>query len=132
MLTDPIADMLTRIRNANMKFKGFVNVPASRLKAHITDLLQKEGYIRDYKLIQEEDGKRTIRVYLKYSRNRDRVISGLKRISKPGLRIYVGHENLPRVRGGLGTAIISTSQGIMTEKTAGRAGIGGEVLCYIW
>ncbi len=131
MLTDPIADMLTRIRNANMVFKSYVNMPASRMKAHIADLLLKEGYIRDFKLI-DDDGKKILRVYLRYTQSRERVITGLKRISKPGLRNYAGKETLPRVRGGLGTAILSTSRGIITEKTARRLGVGGEVLCYVW
>lgn len=132
MLTDPIADMLTRIRNGNMVFKSYVNMPASRVKAHIADLLLKEGFIRDYKLILDEEGKRVLRVYLKYTPKRERVITGLKRASKPGLRHYVGKDELPRVRGGLGTAILSTSSGIITEKTARRLGVGGEVLCYVW
>lgn len=132
MLTDPIADFLTRIRNANRVYKAYVNIPASRMKVYIADLLQKEGYIRDFKLVQEEDGTRWVRVYLKYTRDRERVISGLKRVSKPGLRVYVGTSNLPRVQGGLGTAILSTSRGVMTEKTARREGVGGEVLCYVW
>ena len=132
MLTDPIADMLTRIRNGNLVFKSFVNMPASRMKAHIADLLLKEGYVRDYKLIQDAKGSRWLRVYLKYTPKRERVITGLKRISKPGLRIYAGAGELPRVRGGLGTAILSTSSGIVTEKTARRLGVGGEVLCHVW
>lgn len=132
MLTDPIADMLTRMRNANHKFKAFVNMPASRMKAHIADLLHKEGYIRDYKLIREASGHGTLRVYLKYTPQRERVITGLKRISKPGLRMYVGKDDIPRVRGGLGTAILTTSRGIITDKTARRDGVGGEVLCYVW
>jgi small subunit ribosomal protein S8 len=132
MLTDPIADMLTRIRNANMVYKSYVNMPASRVKAHIADLLLKEGFIRDYKLILDEEGRRVLRVYLKYTPKRERVIGGLKRASKPGLRHYVGKGELPRVRGGLGTAILSTSSGIITEKTARRLGVGGEVLCFVW
>lgn len=132
MLTDPIADMLTRIRNGNMVFKSFVNMPASRVKAHIADLLLKEGFIRDYKLILDEEGRRILRVYLKYTPKRERVLGGLKRVSKPGLRYYVGKDELPRVRGGMGTAILSTSSGIITEKTAKRLGVGGEVLCYVW
>lgn len=131
MLTDPIADMLTRIRNANLVFKNYVNIPASRLKAHVADLLHKEGYIRDYKLI-DDNGTKVLRVYLKYTPKRERVLQGLKRVSKPGLRVYVGKDELPRVRGGYGTAILSTSSGIITEKTARRLGVGGEVLCYVW
>lgn len=131
MLTDPIADMLTRIRNANLVYKNYVNIPASRLKAHVADLLHKEGYVRDYKLIDDE-GTKLLRVYLKYTPKRERVLQGLKRVSKPGLRIYCGKDELPRVRGGYGTAILSTSSGIITEKTARRLGVGGEVLCYVW
>ena len=99
---------------------------------HIADLLHKEGYIREYKLLQTEDGRRWLRVYLKYTRKRERVITGLERASRPGLRYYVGNDEIPRVRGGMGTAILSTSRGIMTDKTARRSGVGGEVLCYIW
>ncbi len=132
MLTDTIADMLTRIRNANRVYKSFVNIPASKEKAHIADLLHKEGFIRDYKLIREPTGHGTLRVYLKYSQDRQRVINGLRRISRPGLRVYVGRDNLPTVRGGMGLAILSTSRGVVTDKTAKRLGVGGEVVCYVW
>lgn len=131
MHTDPIADMLTRIRNANLVFKSYVDIPASRVKAHIADLLVKEGYFRDMKLFEDES-RRYIRVYLKYTKDRERVVSGLKRVSKPGLRSYAGKGEIPRVRGGLGTAILSTSNGIITDKTARRLGVGGEILCHVW
>ncbi|MCY0900017.1 MAG: 30S ribosomal protein S8 [Firmicutes bacterium] len=131
VVTDPIADMLTRIRNANIVYREVVDVPASRMKRALADILKQEGYIRDYELI--EDGKQGIlRIHLKYGANRERVISGLKRISRPGLRVYAGYDELPRVLGGLGIAIISTSRGVMTEKQAREQRIGGEVLCYVW
>ncbi len=130
-MTDPIADMLTRIRNANIVYREVVDVPASRMKRALADILKQEGYIRDYELI--EDGKQgVLRIHLKYGANRERVISGLKRISRPGLRVYAGYDELPRVLGGLGIAIISTSRGVMTEKQAREQRIGGEVLCYVW
>jgi small subunit ribosomal protein S8 len=130
-VTDPIADMLTRIRNANIVYREVVDVPASRMKRALADILKQEGYIRDYELI--EDGKQgVLRIHLKYGANRERVISGLKRISRPGLRVYAGYDELPRVLGGLGIAIISTSRGVMTEKQAREQRIGGEVLCYVW
>jgi len=130
-MTDPIADFLTRIRNANMVYHDKVEAPASKMKKAIAGILRDEGYIRDYELL--EDGRQGIvRVYMKYGNNKQRVISGLKRISKPGLRVYAGKDQLPRVLGGLGVAIISTSHGIMTDKEARKEGLGGEVLCYIW
>ncbi|AEJ38539.1 30S ribosomal protein S8 [Sulfobacillus acidophilus TPY] len=130
-MTDPIADMLTRIRNANVVYRETVDVPASRMKRAIAQILKEEGFIRDYELV--EDGKQgIIRLHLKYGPNRERVISGLKRISRPGLRVYAGYEELPRVLGGLGIAVLSTSKGIMTEKRARQEHIGGEVLCYVW
>lgn len=130
-MTDPIADFLTRIRNANMVYHDKVEVPASRMKKAIAEILREEGYIRDYELL--DDGKQgVVRIYMKYGDNKQRVISGLKRISKPGLRVYAGKDQLPRVLGGLGIAIVSTSRGIMTDKKARKEGLGGEVLCYIW
>ncbi|PSR32141.1 MAG: 30S ribosomal protein S8 [Sulfobacillus benefaciens] len=130
-MTDPIADMLTRIRNANTVYREFVDVPVSRMKRALAAILKQEGFIRDYELV--EDGKHgMLRLYLKYGPNRERVISGLKRISRPGLRVYAGHEELPRVLGGLGIAVLSTSKGIMTEKQARETRVGGEVLCYVW
>ncbi|MGB9661586.1 MAG: 30S ribosomal protein S8 [Moorellaceae bacterium] len=130
-MTDPIADFLTRIRNANMAYHEKVEVPASRMKRAMAEILKNEGYIKDYEYI--EDGKQGIlRIYLKYGPNKERVITGLKRISRPGLRIYAKKDQLPRVLGGLGIAVISTSKGIMTDKQARREGLGGEVICYIW
>ncbi len=129
--TDPIADMLTRIRNANSsKFKT-VDIPASNMKRSIADILYKEGYIKSFEEIQDNT-QGIIRISLKYDEKGARVISGLKRISKPGLRIYASKEELPRVLNGLGIAIISTSKGIMTDREARKEGIGGEVLAYVW
>ena len=130
-MTDPIADMLTRIRNANTVYREFVDVPVSRMKRALAAILKQEGFIRDYELV--EDAKHgMLRLYLKYGPNRERVISGLKRISRPGLRVYARHEELPRVLGGLGIAVLSTSKGVMTEKQARETRVGGEVLCYVW
>ena len=130
-ITDPIADMLTRIRNANTAKHETVDVPASSMKKAIAEILNDEGYIKGYQLI--EDGKQgVIRITLKYGQNKEKVISGLKRVSKPGLRIYAGADELPRVLKGLGIAIISTSKGIMTDKEARANHIGGEVLAFIW
>ena len=130
-MTDPIADMLTRIRNANTVSHERVELPASRVKAEIARILTEEGYIRNYRLIN--DGKQGIlRIYLKYGDNQEKVISGLKRISKPGRRVYVGVADLPRVHGDLGIAILSTSQGVQTASHCQAAKIGGEVLCHIW
>lgn len=130
-MTDPIADMITRIRNANNTNKELVNIPASNTKINIADLLKEEGFINDYRVL-ETYPQSTLRVYLKYGDNGEKVISGLKRISKPGLRVYVKRDEVPRVLGGLGIAVISTSQGIMSDKQARKDGIGGEVLCYVW
>ncbi len=130
-ITDPIADMLTRIRNANSAKHETVDVPASNMKKAIAEILNEEGYIKSYQII--EDGKQgVIRIALKYGPNKEKVISGLKRVSKPGLRIYAGAEELPRVLKGLGIAVISTSKGIMTDKKARSQNIGGEVLAFIW
>ena len=130
-ITDPIADMLTRIRNANSAKHLSVDIPASNLKKSIAEILLEEGYIKNYQII--DDGKQgIIRVSLKYAENKQRVISGIKRISKPGLRIYANKEELPRVLKGLGIAIISTSKGVMTDKKARKENVGGEVLAYIW
>ncbi len=131
MLTDPVADMLTRIRNANQALQDTVEMPTSRLKADIARLLKEEGYIDDYRV----DGGSSydmLVVVLRFGENRERVISGLKRVSKPGRRIYARKERLPRVLGGMGTSIISTSTGIMTGRRAEELGIGGEVLCFVW
>ncbi|MBZ4645219.1 MAG: small subunit ribosomal protein [Petroclostridium sp.] len=130
-ITDPIADMLTRIRNANSAKHESVDVPASNLKKAVADILLEEGYIKNYELI--EDGKQGIlRINLKYGANKEKVITGLRRISKPGLRVYAGKDELPKVLGGLGIAIISTSKGVMTDKKARKEGVGGEVLAFIW
>ena len=130
-ISDVIADMLTRIRNANSAKHESVDVPASNMKKAIADILKEEGYIAGYQIV--EDGKQgIIRITLKYGRGKQRVIQGLRRISKPGLRIYAAADELPKVLGGLGIAIISTSQGIMTDKKARKLGIGGEVMAYVW
>ena len=129
--TDPIADMLTRIRNANsQKFKT-VDVPASNMKTAIAQILFNEGYIKSYEIINN-DNQGTIRITLKYDEKGRKVIAGLKRISKPGLRIYAAKDELPKVLNGLGIALISTSKGIMTDKQARQVGVGGEVLAYVW
>lgn len=131
VMSDPIADFLTRIRNGNMVMHEKVEIPASNTKKSLAEILKNEGFIKDYEYI--EDGKQGIlRVYLKYGANREKVITGLKRISKPGLRVYCKKDEIPRVLGGLGIAIISTSQGIMTDKEARKSGLGGEVICYVW
>ena len=130
-MTDPIADMLTRIRNANqMRYKE-VEVPASKIKLEIAKILKETGFIVDYK-IKKNDTQDTIVLFLKYGQNKERVITGLKRISKPGLRVYANAKEMPRVLNGLGIAIVSTSKGIMTDKEAREANLGGEVLAYIW
>ncbi|ABR30828.1 30S ribosomal protein S8 [Thermosipho melanesiensis] len=134
MWSDPIADMLTRIRNANVVFKDQVDIPASNLKKEIAEILKREGFIKDYTYI--EDGKQgIIRIQMKYKgtrRNRERVIHGIVRISKPGRRIYVDKEHLPKVKNGLGIAILTTSKGVITDKQAREIGVGGEVIAYIW
>lgn len=131
-MSDPIADMLTRIRNGNTAKHDTVDVPASKMKQSIADILTNEGYIKGYEMI--EDGTiKTIRITLKYGKDKnEKVISGLKRISKPGLRVFAGKDELPKVLNGLGTAIISTSKGVMTDKEARKSGVGGEVLAFIW
>jgi small subunit ribosomal protein S8 len=130
-ITDAIADMLTRIRNASAARHETVDIPASNLKKDIAQILLDEGYIKKFEII--EDGKQgIIRITLKYSANKQNVISGIKRISKPGLRVYAGKDELPKVLGGLGIAIISTSKGIMTDKKARAEGVGGEVLAFVW
>ena len=131
VMTDPIADFLTRIRNANMVMHEKVEIPASKTKIALAEILKNEGFIKDYE--QVEDGKQgIIRVYLKYGPNREKVISGLKRISKPGLKVYCKKDEIPKVLGGLGIAIISTSKGIVTDKEARKLGLGGEVIWYVW
>lgn len=130
-MTDPIADMLTRIRNGNMVGHEKVDVPGSKIKRAIADILKSEGYIRDAEYIPDNK-QGTIRLHLKYGPGNVRVLTGLKRISRPGLRIYAGADELPRVLGGLGIAIVSTSKGIMSDRQARQQHVGGEVLCYVW
>ncbi|CAI2684495.1 30S ribosomal protein S8 [Apilactobacillus apinorum] len=130
-MTDPIADFLTRIRNANMVRHDSVEVPASKIKKNIAEILKREGFVRDVEYV-EDDKQGVIRVFLKYGKDNERVISGLKRISKPGLRSYVKSDSIPKVLNGLGIAIISTSEGVITDKEARAKKIGGEVLAYIW
>jgi small subunit ribosomal protein S8 len=131
VMTDPVADFLTRIRNGNMVMHETVEVPSSKIKVAIAAIMRDEGYIRNFEYI--EDGKQgVIRVYLKYGPNREKIITGIKRISKPGLRVYVKKDEIPKVLGGLGTAVMSTSKGLMTDKKARKEGLGGEVICYIW
>ncbi|WP_112179304.1 MULTISPECIES: 30S ribosomal protein S8 [Paraliobacillus] len=131
VMTDPIADMLTRIRNANMVRHEKLELPASKLKKDIADILKREGFVRDYEYI--EDSKQgVLRIFLKYSNSEQRVITGLKRISKPGLRVYAKSDEIPKVLNGLGIAIVSTSKGILSDKEAREQSIGGEVLAYVW
>ena len=131
MLTDPISDMLTRIRNANKALQDTVTMPTSRKTVEIARLLKEEGYIRDYRVEKGESFDNLV-IELKYGRNRERVISGLKRVSKPGRRIYARKDRLPRVLGGMGVAILSTSSGVMTGRSAEEKGVGGEVICFVW
>jgi small subunit ribosomal protein S8 len=131
MLTDPIADMLTRIRNANTALHDNVEMPGSTLKAAVADVLKEQGYIADYELREGRVGTDLV-VKLKYSRDRRRVISGIQRVSKPGRRVYVDRTSIPRVLGGMGIAVLSTSQGVITGHEARRRGIGGEVICSVW
>ena len=130
-MTDPVADMLTRIRNANTAGHASVDIPQSKLKTAIADILVKEGYIKSYEVVEAEP-QSVLRVQMKYGPDKARVISGIKRISKPGLRVYAKKDEVPRVLGGLGIAIISTSSGLITDKEARRQGVGGEVVCYVW
>ena len=131
VMTDPIADFLTRIRNGNMVMHEKVEAPSSKIKLAIVEILKNEGYIKNYESI--EDGKQgIIRIYLKYGPKKEKIITGITRISKPGLRVYVKKDEVPKVLGGLGTAIVSTSQGVMTDKKARQEGLGGEVICYVW
>jgi len=130
-VTDPIADMLTRIRNANLARHEHVSIPASKLKLEIAKVLKAQGYIQKYDLV---DDKRhgQIRVHLRYDQGGDPIIAGIRRVSRPGLRVYVDSEGLPRVMGGLGVAVLSTSRGVLTDREARRRGVGGEVLCHVW
>lgn len=131
MMTDPIADMLTRIRNGNNAKHDSVDIPASNIKKELAQILLNEGFIKGFDII--DDGKQgIIRIDLKYGNHNEKVISGIKRISKPGLRVYVKSDEIPRVLGGLGIAILSTSKGIMTDKDARKQAVGGEVICYVW
>ena len=137
-MTDPIADMLTRLRNANQAYHDSVAMPFSKLKAGVAEILQQEGYITSYEVKDNVDDAgqpavgKTLTITLKYGRSRERSIAGLRRISKPGLRVYAKHNGLPKVLGGLGVAIISTSQGLLTDRQANQKGVGGEVLAYVW
>lgn len=131
VMSDPIADMLTRIRNANVVRHEIVEMPSSKQKRDIAEILKREGFIRDAEYI-EDNKQGIIRIFLKYGQNNERVITGLKRISKPGLRVYTKSFEVPRVLGGLGIAIISTSKGVMSDKEARQAKSGGEVICYVW
>ena len=131
-MSDPIADMLTRIRNANTAIHDTVDVPSSKMKLAIADILVKEGFIKKYDVVEDGNFK-TIRITLKYGKDKnEKIISGIKRISKPGLRIYANKEDMPKVLGGLGVAIISTNQGVITDKQARELGVGGEVLAFVW
>ncbi len=130
-MTDPVGDMLTRLRNANSAYHDTVSMPHSKIKAHIAEILLQEGYIASWRVEDAEVGKRLV-VGLKYGPNRERSIAGIRRMSKPGLRRYARKDNLPKVLGGLGVAIISTSSGLMTDKQAHKQGVGGEVLAYVW
>ena len=131
-MSDPIADMLTRIRNANTAIHDTVDVPYSKMKLAIADILVKEGFIKKYDVVEDGNFK-TIRITLKYGKDKnEKIISGIKRISKPGLRIYANKEDMPKVLGGLGVAIISTNQGVITDKQARELGVGGEVLAFVW
>lgn len=130
-MTDPIADMLTRIRNANTVGHETVEIPASKIKISIAEILKDEGYIAGYKVI-EDNKQGIINVEMKYAAGKERVITGIKKISKPGLKVYAKANEIPRVLGGLGIAIISTSKGVMSDKKARELGVGGEVLCYVW
>ncbi|GMU56689.1 MAG: 30S ribosomal protein S8 [Candidatus Xenobia bacterium] len=129
--TDPIADMLTRVRNANKALHDQVDVPASKVKEQLAKLLKKEGYIKDYQMIQT-GVQGTLRITMKYTHDRQRIITGLKRVSKPGLRVYVGKDEIPRIFGGLGTVVVSTPKGILTGRNAQKMGVGGELMAYVW
>ncbi|WP_087975054.1 30S ribosomal protein S8 [Oceanobacillus rekensis] len=131
VMTDPIADMLTRIRNANMVKHEKLELPASNMKKEIADILKREGFVKDYELV-EDNKQGVLRIFLKYSVSEDRVITGIKRISKPGLRVYAKADEVPRVLNGLGIAIVSTSKGVLSDKEARSQAVGGEVLAYVW
>ena len=133
-MTDPIADMLTRLRNANQAFHDSVTMPHSKIKEGVAEILQQEGYITSYSVAEPAEGEvgKTLNITLKFGRNRERSIAGVRRVSKPGLRVYARKTEIPRVLGGLGLAILSTSHGIMTGSDARKQNLGGEVLCYVW
>ncbi len=133
-MTDPIADMLTRLRNGNQAYHDSVTMPHSKLKAGVAEILKQEGYIASWRVVEPAEGEvgKTLTVTLKYGEHRERSLAGVRRISKPGLRVYAKHTQLPRVLGGLGVAIISTSQGLLTDRQANHRGVGGEVLAYVW
>jgi small subunit ribosomal protein S8 len=131
VMTDPIADMLTRVRNANSAYHDATSMPYSKLKARVAEILEAQGYIQGWEMADAEVGK-TLTITLKYGPNRERSIAGIRRISKPGLRVYAKSTNLPRVLGGLGVAILSTSSGLLTDREANKKGVGGEVLAYVW
>ena len=131
-MTDPVADMLTRLRNANRAYHDEVSMPSSKLKTHIAEILQKEGYISGWKVEKNERVGQTLTIDLKYGQNRERSIAGIKRVSKPGLRVYAKSTEIPHVLGGLGVAILSTSSGLLTDRGATKKGVGGEVLAYVW
>jgi small subunit ribosomal protein S8 len=133
-MTDPIADMLTRLRNSNSAYQDTVSMPHSRLKGHIAEILKQEGYISNFRVTDAPEGQvgRVLTLDLKYGPNRERSIAGLRRVSKPGLRVYAKSTGLPRVLGGLGVAILSTSSGLLTDRQAAKRGVGGEVLAYVW
>ena len=131
-MTDPIADMLTRLRNANQAYHDDVSMPYSKLKEGVAEILRQEGYITSFEVQDAEGPGKVLVITLKYGRNRERSIAGVRRISKPGLRVYAKHTGLPKVLGGLGVAIISTSQGLLTDRQANQKGVGGEVLAYVW
>ncbi|MXW42826.1 MAG: 30S ribosomal protein S8 [Acidimicrobiia bacterium] len=132
-MTDPIADMLTRIRNANTAMRDEVKIPYSKMKVALADVLQQEGYIKSFGVTQDDSGPgQTLKIDMKYSKQRERVISGITRVSKPGLRVYSKSDKIPRVLGGLGVAIVSTSKGLMSDREARRRRIGGEVVCVVW
>ena len=132
-MTDPIADMLTRLRNANTAMHDDVSMPSSKVKESLAELLKKEGYIQDFSIAENQDRPgSTLMVIMKYSPERARIISGIKRVSKPGLRVYTKSDKIPRVLGGLGVAVVSTSQGLMTDREARKRRMGGEILCFVW
>jgi small subunit ribosomal protein S8 len=130
-MTDPVADMLTRVRNASIAFHDATSMPSSKIKVNVARILEEEGYITGYR-VEDTSPQSTLHVTMKYGPNRERVIAGLRRISKPGLRVYVKRDEIPRVLGGLGVAILSTNDGLMTDRSARRAGVGGEVIAYVW